>query len=354
MGRLPEGVRDLESGNPAAELLPAFAGQASPGERIMYGSDSVFQPLADLASKCVEEEGIRTDHLLVTHGAMDGVERVLGAHLLPGDEVAVESPGYNAVIDLVRAMGLRAVAVDVDEDGIVPESLRRACSGGVAAVVVTPRAQNPTGAAITQPRSIELRTVLADYPDILVVEDDHAGPIAGQPLHSLTDGRRTWAFIRSVSKWLGPDLRVAIVYGDETTVSRAHGRQHLGPGWVSIASQRAVHQLWSNPGTPALLDRARDTYAHLRSAAISAAENAGLRAWGRSGLNVWIYVPDEDRAIRELLSRGISVLPGSRFRVKAGANAIRVTVASMQESDVAALREGLTQLSTSSVTTRYA
>jgi DNA-binding transcriptional MocR family regulator len=46
-------------------------------------------------------------------------------------------------------------------------------------VILTPRAQNPTGAALDERRARDLRKVLDDFPAVLLIEDDHAGPVAG-------------------------------------------------------------------------------------------------------------------------------------------------------------------------------
>ena len=81
-------------------------------------------------------------------GALDGIERVLEAHLRPGDRVAVENPGYAALFDLLRARGLSLEPVAVDERGMRPTSCRRALARGASAAIITPRGQNPTGAAL--------------------------------------------------------------------------------------------------------------------------------------------------------------------------------------------------------------
>ncbi len=82
---------------------------------------------------------------------------MLQAHLRPGDRVAVENPGYAALFDLLRAHGLVLEPVAVDERGMLPDELRAALARGARAAVITPRGQNPTGAALDAERARELR-----------------------------------------------------------------------------------------------------------------------------------------------------------------------------------------------------
>src|SRR6185437_84762 len=123
--------------------------------------------------------GVRGGSLCVVSGALDGIERVLDAHLRPGDRVAVENPGYAALFDLLRARGLALEPVAIDERGMRPDALSRALRRGACAAIVTPRGQNPTGATLDAPRAAELREVLASAPQTLVIEDDHLGSVAG-------------------------------------------------------------------------------------------------------------------------------------------------------------------------------
>jgi DNA-binding transcriptional MocR family regulator len=77
-------------------------------------------------------------------------------------------------------------------------------AGGVEAFVVTPRAQNPMGAALDESRASELRRILRRHADVLLIEDDHAGSASGAPAISLTDaGLARWASVHSVSQTRG-------------------------------------------------------------------------------------------------------------------------------------------------------
>ncbi|MFD0070552.1 aminotransferase class I/II-fold pyridoxal phosphate-dependent enzyme, partial [Streptomyces sp. NPDC127574] len=202
--------------------------------------------LERIARADLDDDGVPEGPMVVTSGSLDAIERVLAAHLKPGDAVAVEDPGWGSVFDLAPVLGLRTVGVGVDDEGPLPDDVRRALAGGARALIVTDRAQNPTGAAVSAARARALRSVLAEYPETLLVEDDHGHRIVGVPLHPLAGVTRHWAFVRSAAKAYGPDLRLAVLTGDAVTVDRVHGRQRLGPGWVSRLLQKAVVHLWTS------------------------------------------------------------------------------------------------------------
>src|SRR5688572_27679332 len=225
-GPVAAGLRDLSDGNPDPALLPDVATALGRVEipRFLYGAPTVLPPLAEIA---LEQFGdlpasLRSSAgpVAVVGGAMDGVERVLASRARPNDRVAVEDPGYPGVLELVRSMGMVPVGVTVDDAGPVPSSLAAALDERPVAVVVTPRAQNPTGAAVDAARARELRAVLDPHPDVLVVEDDHAAQIAGTPYVSVCTGRRSWAVVRTTSKVLGPDLRTGFLLADPRTARR--------------------------------------------------------------------------------------------------------------------------------------
>ncbi|KAB1901286.1 aminotransferase class I/II-fold pyridoxal phosphate-dependent enzyme, partial [Micromonospora sp. AMSO1212t] len=331
----------LSAGQPDPRLLPplgphlaALAAEIGPPGG--YATDAVLPDLAALARDRLAADGVPAAELTVTGGALDGIERLPAAHLRPGDAVAVEDPGWANLLDLIAALGMRTVGVPVDDEGPTAGGVRAALAAGVRALVVTSRAQNPTGAAVSAERAAALRTLLDGRADLLLIEDDHAAELARVPLHPLAGATAAWAFVRSVSKPYGPDLRLAVLAGDEATVARVAGRARVGAGWVSTVLQRLVVSLWRDPATAELVRHAADSYDRRRDGLVGGLAARGVAAHGRTGINVWVPVPDETVAVTTLRDAGWSVAPGGLYRI-AGAPAVRVSVSALDEADLPAL-----------------
>lgn len=342
----PAGAVDLATGNPDPALLPALepAFRTLSEQSLLYGAEPQLPELVAFAAGEFEADGIHPGSITILGGEFDAIERVLREHLRPGDRVAVEDPVFPGVVDLLKASGLVPVPFGLDDEGPLPDPFEAALQAGCAAIIVTPRAQNPTGAALTPARAMELRRRLRKFPDVLLIEDDCAAPIAGAPAVTLRDSTRSrWAIVRSTSKFLGPDLRVAVMTADDLTTARVQGRQALGTRWVSRILQRLALLLWSDPSSGRRLARAADVYAQRRGALIAALASRGIRAHGRSGLNVWIPLRDEARTVRGLADRGWVVAAGERFRIASGPG-IRVTIATLIQPDAERLAADLAEM----------
>jgi DNA-binding transcriptional MocR family regulator len=337
--RLPEGVADLSSGNPDPRLLPQLA-LAELDTPVLYGAAAKLPELARLAEASFAADGIHGD-IAVTGGALDAIERALQTELRVGDRVVVEDPTWPRIPDLVHALGFALEPVPVDERGLVPDALAGALRRGARAVIATPRGQNPTGLAVDAARGRALRAVIPA--DVLVIEDDYVARVAGAPYVRLHDPGGRWLVVRSLSKVLGPDLRVAVAAGDPLTIARIEGRQRLGPGWVSHLLQDLAARLLRDRATGRLLVRAERTYAERRAALVAALAERGIEAYGDSGLGVWVPLVDEAAAVRELLAEGWAVSPGERFRFRS-APGIRVTTAALEPAEAERLAGAIAAL----------
>jgi DNA-binding transcriptional MocR family regulator len=335
--RAPAGARDLASGNPDPALLPPLRWALEQGdfEQRLYGDETMLTALLEASAADFEASGVDAANQVVVNGAMDGIERILAVHLLPGDRVLVEDPTHAGILDLVRSMMLVPVGVSLDEDGPLPDETAAALRD-VRAAIVTPRAHNPTGSAISRTRSRELARAFAEHPDVVLIENDHSGLVAGAPHFPVRRRDGLWAVVRSVSKTLSPDLRLGFAAGDAETIARVHGRQLLGAGWVSLFAQEIVARLWRDPRATELITAARETYAARREAAIEALAEHGIPAHGRSGLNVWFGVRSEAEPAGALLGRGWALKPGAPYRLLSQPF-LRITTATLEPEEARAL-----------------
>jgi DNA-binding transcriptional MocR family regulator len=338
---LPPDTRDLASGNPNPALLPPLGPALARVDSAhkLYGGPSKLEKLVDLAETDFAADGIDGD-IAIVGGALDGIERVLQTQLRPGDRVAVEDPSWPRIADLVHALGLQPEPARVDDRGLVPEALERALNRGARAVIATPRGQNPTGAAVDGARGRELREVLGRHPDVLLIEDDYVAAVAGAPYVELHSASARWAVIRSLSKVLGPDLRIALMAGDSLTMSRVEGRQLLGPGWVSHLLQQTAANLWGSAATKKLLTRATKTYSERRAALVASLADHGIPAHGDSGLGVWVPLEEEVAVVQGLLERGWAVSAGERFRFNTPPG-IRITTTNLEPGEAEELAASL-------------
>ncbi|MFE6226227.1 GntR family transcriptional regulator [Streptomyces sp. NPDC057854] len=324
--RMPEGLTDLASGLPDPAFLPVL--HPPGGVRPVYGSHRAAPRLAaleELTRAWFRRDGVPAERVTFAHGALDCIARLLSVELRPGDAVAVEDPGFHHLLDLVPALGLRTVPVAVDGAGITPDGLRAALRAGVRAVVLSPRAQCPTGASLTPERRDELGALLREFPDVLVIEDDYLAELDAPPgptLGALRPAR--WAQVRTVSKRLGVDLRWAGLTGDEVTLARHDGRMLMTSGWVSHVLQETVVRLFSDPEVARLVARGEAAYAERRGALVDALGARGIRATGDAGLNVWVPVRDESAVVNGLRTHSWWVAAGARFRI-AAPPAVRIT-----------------------------
>jgi DNA-binding transcriptional MocR family regulator len=333
-----ETLHDLSIGLPDPELLPPLAPALARIDvaRSVREDELEFAlpELLEFGQGWFEADGVDGAAIAVVSGAADGIERLLAAHLRAGDRVLVEDPAYPPIRDILMALGLVEVPVGIDERGLRPDALAAALAKDAQALLLVPRAQNPLGAALDGERAAELQLALGRDPELLVIEDDHASEVAGAPYHSVIGPAcERWAVIRSVSKILHPDLRLALVAGDEETIGRVEGRQALGPRWVSHLLQAVAASMLLDPGFSGTCSHASETYAQRRRTLIEALAQRELPAYGRTGLNVWVPVREEAPVIRALQDAGWLAASGERFRI-ATAPGVRITVTASAEAAV--------------------
>jgi len=342
-------LRDVGTGNPDPDLIPdltrALAQVA--GRPVLYGEPVIDRDLEEWATAWMREavDPAVPLELTITSGASDAIERLLAQTLTRDDAVALEDPCFLSSLNTVRLGGYRAVPVPVDAEGMTVGGLRAALDAGARAVVCTPRAQNPTGASLSAERAAQLRGVLADHPYVLVIEDDHFSLLSTVARHSLIGpDQRRWALIRSVSKFLGPDMCLAVTASDPETAERLAMRLSPGTTWVSHLLQRLVLALLTDDEVRSGIRAAAAHYAARNAAFVRLLIERGLPTTAGDGLNLWVELPVPARAAGEqLMRRGWLARTGDEF-VLADASAarrLRLTVHDLSDDDAERLASDL-------------
>ena len=338
-------LRDIGTGNPDPRLIPdpAPALMTIASRPVLYGEPVIDRGLDEWARAWIATDLPDVDfRITITSGAVDAVERLLAQALMRDDAVALEDPCFLASIHTVRLGGYRAVPVPVDDQGMTVDGLRAALDAGVRAVICTPRAQNPTGASLTAARAAELRAVLADHPYVLIIEDDHFSMLSQRPYESLIGPEhRRFALVRSVSKFLGPDMCLAIAATDAETAERLAMRLSPGTTWVSHLLQRlALTQLTDRE----VMSEVAAAAAHYseRNAAFAARLRAhGIDATASDGLSLWVELAQPARIVADrLMRRGWLARTGDDFALDERAEPsrhLRLTVHDLSDDDAETL-----------------
>ncbi|HEY1146319.1 MAG TPA: PLP-dependent aminotransferase family protein, partial [Allosphingosinicella sp.] len=160
------------------------------------------------------------DQFLVTVGATEALHICLRALTRPGDAVAVETPTFFGLLQLIEDLGLRAVEIPVHpEKGLDLDALEHALRTlPIRACLAVLNVQNPYGAILADEGKEKLVRLLAKH-DVPLVEDDIYGDLAfdgSRPRIAKSFDRKGNVYTcGSVSKTLAGGYRVGWILAPE-------------------------------------------------------------------------------------------------------------------------------------------
>lgn len=268
---------------------------------------------------------ITDQDLIVTNGCMEGVALALQIVTRPGDMVAVESPTHFAFLQLLREMGLHAIAVPTDPGkGIDPDILTRVLDRHPVKTCLTiPNFHNPLGTLMSEERKKEVVRITNDR-GVPVIEDDIYGEMYfGKSRPSLLKSydRADLVFTcSSLSKALAPGFRIGWCAPPQRYLG-ALGRLKAAFSTASPTLPQEVLVEFMSGGS---MDRyLRSLRAKLKRQVTETAQGigrhfpAGTRFSLPQGGNIlWIELPDRIDGIElyhRALAAGVSIVPGRAF-----------------------------------------
>jgi DNA-binding transcriptional MocR family regulator len=277
------------------------------------------------------------DEFVTTVGAMEAMHLALRATTRPGDTIAVATPTYFGLLQLVEELNLRALEIPSwERTGLDLDALERALSQAkIAAVLCMPTFDNPLGALMSDANKERLVRMLAKH-EVPLIEDDVYGELA----HDGSRPRPAKAFDEhglvllcgSVSKTLAAGYRVGWLSPGRFAerVERLKFSMTLA---TPTLTQMAVAEYLQNGGYDRHIRslrshfavqtrRYRETLARTFPQGTRISEPVG-------GYVLWVEMAPEVNAFElqaEALDRGIAIAPGPIFSARgAFTNTIRVS-----------------------------
>lgn len=327
------GAFDLSPSNPPATNGPS---DTTPLNRALtrslrhhhnhpsYDEPAGQLPLRKQLATHYARRGLHIDpnKLCITSGCQNAILLALMACCQPGDIVAVESPGFYGVLQLLEQLGMQAIEVPASiQTGINPEVLETLLARWpIRACIVSPTFGTPGGSVL--PASAQQRLLkLAQQHDFALIEDDIYADTAfstpPEPLKSLdSDGRVI--LCSAFSKSLSPDLRIGWISG---------GQWHDKIVQLKLVTQLASSQFIQHGLADFMKNGAHLTLFRKRRHQLKTQRDAlieHLQNWSpeikfsvpEGGLALWLELPDtiDTIALYPLAKKqGIMIMPGPLF-----------------------------------------
>ena len=265
------------------------------------------------------------EDVLVTHGCIEALNLALRATTQPGEIVAVESPTFFGLLQILETLGLRALEIPTSpQTGISIEALELAIqtTDKIKALVVVPHLQNPLGSIMPDSHKARLVALCALH-DIALIEDDSYSALSNgdTPLKALKAWDRGGNVIHcaSLHKTLAPGLRLGWLSGGRWR-SRIEMLKYVHSRNNEELAQVAAADFMASSAYDRHLRRLRaclKTQRAQTAEAIATYFPDGTRLTEPDGgLALWVELP-HDLSSRTLfdaaLAEGIFIAPGLMF-----------------------------------------
>ena len=279
---------------------------------------------------------VEADDVLITHGAIEALNLCLRAVTQPGDVVAIESPAYFGLLQILESFKLKALEIPTHpKTGISIEALELATrDASVKACVLLPNFSNPSGSLMPDENKRRLVELL-DKRNIPLIEDD----IYGEFYYHGDRPRPAKAFdksgnvmlIASFTKLLAPAFRIGWVLGGRWQ-KQIEQLKFINTFSTSVILQKTIAHFLESGGYDHHLRRLRKSCAEQVNDAVNAIQRyfpADTRLnVPQGGYVLWLELNakvDTERLLYSALAEGISFTPGSLFSPSASyRNCLRI------------------------------
>lgn len=271
---------------------------------------------------------LASDRVMVCPGAQGALLAIVGLLAAPGDAICAEALTYPGFRSLAAHLRVRLVAVEIDEEGVVPGSFEAVCRAErPKALYCTPTLHNPTTATMSVKRREAVIAVAREH-GVPIIEDDAYGMLPRQGPPPLAAFAPELVYhIAGLAKCLSPALRVAYVVGpDIRCVGRLTGAMRAVASMTSPLTA-ATATRWVRDGVADAVVTAIRGETAARQQIARKVLPAGAFAGNPEGFHVWLpLTPPWTRAefAARLRFAGVGVVGSDAFALGRPPEAVRL------------------------------
>ncbi|MBF0892533.1 aminotransferase class I/II-fold pyridoxal phosphate-dependent enzyme [Gluconobacter sp. LMG 1744] len=289
-------------------LSDAFEALTSIPNLNTYNDETISPALRAI---CAAHWPYPAEDFMATNGAYSALFDTMQALIPPGSTVAVQDPAPMRILDILDYLSTSILPLQSDTDGILPASLAQALARNPTALYLQPNINAITGQRMSRARLHELAQILRTSPSTWIIEDD-AFPWFSDVL---AESIGVWLgprviHVRSLSKILGPDLRLGIVSASSMIIREIQAYRSFGPVWTSRLLQTVAARLLENEKTHQTIHGNYRHHQEQRHEMTSALRHNGIDIPTGEGFSFWIPVLNDEAACASLASQNIRVSAG--------------------------------------------
>lgn len=282
----------------------------------------------EIARRSLEWGGsLSKDDIIITCGCMEALNLSLRAVAKAGDTIAIESPTYFGILQVIESLGMKAVEISTcPREGVCLDALGDTLKKKkVKACVFMTNFNNPLGSCMPEEKKKRLVEMLASY-DIPLIEDEIDGDLyfSGERPRPAKyyDKKGLVLYCASFTKTLAPGFRIGWVvpgrYKDQVQRLKA-----MSTGGTAPLPQMTIAHFLEFGGYDRHLRQLRKAYAtqlQLVTEAVGKYFPEGTKVTRPTGGHLlWVELPahiDSLELHRKALKANISIAPGPIFSAK--------------------------------------
>lgn len=291
---------------------------------------------------------VHPEDVITTTGCQEALSISLKAITKPGDVIAVESPGFYGLMQILNALGLKALEIPTHPtDGMSLDALELALDQWpIRAIMVISSFSNPLGGSMSDENKQRLLRLAQNY-DLPIIEDDIYGELAYRQPRPKTiysfDKEGRVILCSSFSKTLAVGLRVGWVLPGRYRERVLH-MKYTGTASTVLLTQLAIAQFIEQGYYERHLRKMRLQYQAGRDAFVRQIEQYFPEetrvSFPQGGFMLWVEMPASIDSIalgQRMNEHRIKIAPGGIFSASGKyRNCMRLNYARGTEPEVLA------------------